>query len=246
MSTYEVFIDGLSVGTFNDYQDLSDGDNSRLKAVLGHVLTFSFEIIFALLFIFIPLALAFLIFPSYTDVLSALTESAFLIALWFASAVVLFFTIKARVFIYRLNNSNREKFVALRKSLKNENNGDGDYLVVSKREISAPIIRLYKKINYALIAIFGVCAVLSIFSGMVSLTANALAFTGPIFAYTYVFEIIYGYVKNGKRTSLFLVALLASAFIAYLLMGVPFLAAAIEHILFIMLLFSNTLIVLTE
>lgn len=239
-----------------NYGDWSSGPIE--KGLWKTILLNSVLIISFLLFIILPLIFIFVIVPSSVDIWSSFVEGGALIILWIFSIVNIILQIKRKVFVYKLYNSEEEKYQKLRYDLgiyKKETNYTESHIIdiqpsqtedVNRvaayvSEIKNPLSRVLRNLRLGLIIIFSILMVFKIIFYERMAEGYELAFIGPLFAYSYILDFVCIYIMYGKKGNLLWLGVLISVILCSLTIEVSFLKNVAEYILFISMMLCNLL-----
>lgn len=216
-------------------------------------------IIWCILSIVLPLIFIFLILPKSEKISYAILDGGSLIVLWIFSLINLFIGIKKKIFLHRLYKSNDKKYKRMREEMWGKTtikNIAGKYVTddtsnnedlkneeqLFAEEIKNPLRRTLKSLRISLIFIFIGIIILGIIFSKKDITAYSLAFVGPLFAYTYIFDIVNSYITYGKKANWIWLGFLVVVFISSLLMEIAILKKYLEYLLFALLLGMNEVI----
>ncbi|MBQ2893945.1 MAG: hypothetical protein IJB95_04345 [Clostridia bacterium] len=206
-------------------------------------------IIWCLVAVIIPLIFFFLIVPSCQTFGSALLDGGAIIVLWVFSVVNVAVHVKHKVFLHKLRHSNDEKFVLYRQEIDAQLNDKGeqttDYIEAQKcsiKEIKHPLMRSMKYFRFSLIGVFLAIILLGVIFPDSGITGYATAFLGPMFAYSYIFDIASGYVIYKKHANWLWLGFIVAVLVSTLLMGIPVLENIAEYLLFICMTLANQIV----
>lgn len=228
------------------YTPLTKAEEKSLNMFLTRNINF---IIWCLIAVIIPLIFFFLIVPSCQTFGSALLEGGAIIVLWAFSIVNIAVNIKHKVFLHKLRYSKEKKFVLYRQEIDAQLSDKGedttDYIEAQKcsiKEIKHPLMRSMKYFRFSLVGVFLVTILLGVVFPDSGITSYATAFLGPLFAYSYIFDIASGYVIYKKHANWVWLGLIVAVLVSTLLMGIPVLEKIAEYLLFICLVLANQII----